>query len=227
VLVGRQPDRLASLADAVSADGSPGVETLVADLAEPVGLIRVEARCADRAAPIDLLVNNAGLLGRIAALADQPSDSLDELLDVDIRTVLRLCRAVLPVMLARGSGQILNVSSVMAFLPAPQGATYAAAKAFVNSFSESVHCETRRRGVHVTAVCPGSVRTDLHRTSGRRGGRLGPFLRPDDVVRAGLAAVTAGRPICVPGPTYPRVALLSRLAPRSMVRAFVLRRFHA
>jgi short-subunit dehydrogenase len=221
VLVGRDADRLRETA----AELETPAEVLVADLAEAAGLDRVHERLADSAAPVDLLVNNAGTLGHIAPLADQPVQSQAHLIDVDLRAVVRLCGAVLPGMVVRRRGGILNVSSIMAFLPAPQAATYGAAKSFVNSFTESLHCEVRRFGVHVTALCPGSVRTGLHRSSGRRGGRLGPYLEPDRVVREGLAAVRAGRLLCVPGTSYRVTAAMSRLAPRALVRGWVHRRF--
>jgi short-subunit dehydrogenase len=221
VLVGRDADRLR----ATSAELDTTAEVMVADLAEQAGLERVHERLADPTAPVDLLVNNAGTLGRVAPLADQAVQSQAHLIDVDLRAVVRLCGAVLPGMVARRRGGILNVSSVMAFLPAPQAATYGAAKSFVNSFSESLHCEVRPFGVHVTALCPGSVRTGLHRSSGRQGGRLGPYLEPDRVVREGLAAVRAGRLLCVPGASYRVTVAMSRLAPRALVRGWVHRRF--
>jgi uncharacterized protein len=227
VLVARTPEHLDKLARDVTRLGADSVQTLTADLTDPADLEKVAARAAEPESPIGLLVNNAGALGRIAPLADQDPAGQDHLVDLDVRSVVRLCRAVLPGMVERRTGRIINVSSVMAFLPAPQGAVYAAAKAFVTSLSESLHCEVDRYGVHVTALCPGSVRSNLHRSSGRGGGRLGPFLDPDAVVRAGLDAVAAGQTLCVPGPAYRRLHLMSRFAPRKTLRRNVLRRFGA
>jgi len=225
VLVSRGTDRLDELAGRLRQRHGTDVEVLGADLAHPVDLDRVERRITTGPAPVDLLVNNAGALGRIAPLVDQAIADQEHLISLDVVAVVRLCRAALPAMVSRGRGGVLNVSSVMGFLPAPQGATYSAAKAFVTSFSESLHCEVRPYGVTVTAVCPGSVRTNLHRDSGRRGGRLGGFLEPERIVRDGLAALAAGRPLCVPGAEYRAKLKLAGVLPRALVRRYVLRRF--
>jgi uncharacterized protein len=225
VLVARSGDALDALAARLRAVHPVDVSVLSADLTEPSDLGRVEQRLADPAAPVDLLVNNAGALGRLAPLVDQAVTDQERLIRLDVVAVLRLCRAALRGMVGRGAGGVLNVSSVMGFVPAPQGATYSAAKAFVTAFSESLNCEVRPHGVTVTALCPGSVRTGLHRDSGRRGGRLGGFLEPGRVVRDGLAALEAGRPLCVPGAGYRVKVRLAALLPRPMVTGYVLRRF--
>ncbi|MFJ9584822.1 SDR family NAD(P)-dependent oxidoreductase [Streptomyces acidicola] len=226
VLVARSADRLNDLADRLRTRYGRLVEVLPADLTRPGELAAVERRLAQEEAPTDLLVNNAGVLGRIAPLAQQDLQGPQELIDLDVRAVVRLTRAAVAAMGGRGEGGVLNVSSMMGFLPAPRGAVYGGAKAFVTSFSESVHCESAHLGVHVTALCPGSVRTGLHHSSGSRGGgRLGRFLEPEAVVRDGLAAVAAGRPVCVPGADYRLKAKLSGALPRAWVRRAVLRRW--
>ncbi|GAA3732106.1 hypothetical protein HDA32_000536 [Spinactinospora alkalitolerans] len=222
VLVGRGADRLEAPAEEVRAAGA-SAEVLVADLAGEPGRRSVAERIADGTAPVDLVVNSAGLLGRIAPLAEQEPADLEEAIAVGITAIVDLTRASVAAMPARGGGAVLNVSSFMGYVPAPQGAVYAAAKAFTTSFSESVHCEVAGRGVHVTALCPGSVRTGLHRDSGRSGGRLGRYLEPDTVVEEGLAAVRAGEPICVPGMEYRIKVKLGAVLPRAAVRRRVLR----
>ena len=111
--------------------------------------------------------------------------------------VVRLTHAALPGMLRRGHGGVLNVSSVAGFVSSPGAATYGATKAFVTSFSESLAAEVKGRGVHVTALCPGFTRTD-----GRGRSASGPaalaWLDADQVARAGLDAVAAGRVLAVP-----------------------------
>jgi uncharacterized protein len=224
VLVGRDIDRLTAVGNALRERHAVNVELIVADLAEPADVDVVEKRLgADP--PIDLLVNNAGLLGRISPLIEQDPELLRRIVEVDVWAVVRLCRAALGSMAVRGCGRVLNVSSVMAFLPAPQAAVYGAAKAFVTSFSESVDCEARGRGVRVVALCPGSVRTGLHKTSGRTGGHLGPFLDAREVVRQGLAAAHAGDARRVPGTRYLARVWLAGLLPRRLVQWHVLRRW--
>jgi short-subunit dehydrogenase len=228
VLVARRAERLTALASELHrAHGLDTVDVLPADLGDPEQLEAVADWLAAPSSSTDLLVNGAGVLGGIGPLARQDPGDLKRLLDVSTFAPVRLTRAVLPGMLDRRHGGVINVSSVMAFIPAPGGATYSASKAFTTSFSESVHGEVRERGVHVTALCPGSTgRTGLHDAAGhRKSGRLGRLLDPDAVARAGLAAVAAGRPLCVPGLDYRWRVTMSRLVPRGLVRARYYRRW--
>jgi uncharacterized protein len=221
VLVARHGDRLNRQARHLSAEFGVEVEPLVADLLEPESIGRVETRLADIRRPIDLLVNNAGSTPRPALFADQAPAEEQQRIALHVMAAVRLTRAALPQMLARRHGGILNVSSVSAFLPQPQGSVYAASKAFLTSFSESLHCEVRRQGVHVTALCPGFIRADAP------GPQTGPqrvrlskasFLERDDVVDAGLDAIARGRAVCVPGSRYRALLLAARLLPRELVQ---------
>ncbi|WP_406728640.1 SDR family NAD(P)-dependent oxidoreductase [Streptomyces sp. GD-15H] len=221
VLVARRAERLRTLAQELTAAHGVTAEVLPADLTRPEELAKVTERLADGLPAVDLLVNNAGVLGRIAPIADQDPDDQAALVDLDVQATVRLTAAAARAMTRRGAGRIVNVSSMTGFLPVPRGAAYGAAKAFVTAFSENVHCETTHLGVHVTAVCPGSVGTGLHQGSGAKG-RLGRNLDPLDVVRQALAAVEAGRPLCVPGRDYRLKALLATVLPRALVRRAVL-----
>ncbi|MFF9343701.1 SDR family NAD(P)-dependent oxidoreductase [Streptomyces sp. NPDC014773] len=222
VLVARRADRLHALAGELTTAHGVVAEVLPADLTRPEELAEVTRRLAAGPAEVGLLVNNAGVLGRIAPLADQDPDDQAALVDLDVQAAVRLTAAAARAMTRRGDGRIVNVSSMTGFLPVPRGAVYGASKAFLTAFSENVHCETAHLGVHVTAVCPGSVRTGLHQGSGTKG-RLGRNLDPLDVVRDALAAVEAGRPLCVPGRVYRLKAGLATALPRALVRRAVLR----
>lgn len=211
VLVARRAAHLEQLAAMLAA--GPGAEVLSADLTDPVQLATVEDRLADGGLPVDLLVNNAAVNG-IGPLVDQDPAVEQHKIDLNVLAPVRLSRAALPGMLARGRGGIVNVASVSAFTPAPLGATYAASKAFLVSFSESLHAECRRHGVTVTALCPGF--TAREEGTGAPSRRL--VLDRFDVARQGLDAVTAGRPLCVPGRSYRGVVALTRLLPRPLVR---------
>jgi uncharacterized protein len=222
ILVARKADQLRDLAGQLGARHGVTVEILPADLTVPAQRSQAERRLDDPGRPVDLLVNTAGTLGRIGRFADQPADTEIHKIDLNASAAIALTRAVLPGMLERGRGAIINVSSVMGFLPTPHAATYSATKAFLVSFSESLHGETRHRGVHVTALCPGSVRSKLHdadpdRPKARTAARFG-VLDPEVVARAGLDAVSAGQPVVVPGRRWAAVARLSRLLPRVLVR---------
>jgi short-subunit dehydrogenase len=223
VLVARRADALTRLAATLRERYAVPVEVLAADLADPAGLSEVELRLL--ADPyIDLLVNSAGTLGRIGALPLVGSDVADGVITLNVSAPVRLTRAAVRSMLPRRHGGVINVSSVNGFWPTPGGAVYSASKAFLVSFSQSVHGEVSWHGVHVTALCPGSVRSGLHETAGHRGGRVGRPLDPRRVVQDGLAAVAAGRPLVVPGAEYRVKAALARLVP-GLARGYFYRRW--
>jgi len=133
VLVARDEERLRSVAASLPGD----VEVLAADLADPTQLARVEARLVDPSSPVELLVNNAGS-GAWGDVAERSADSLTDELTLNVVAVVRLTRAVLPGLLARGRGRIVNVSSTASTGVAPKLAAYAAAKAFVDSWFRSL-----------------------------------------------------------------------------------------
>lgn len=222
VLVARKTGQLRELADELQAAYGTQTEVLQADLTDPGQALAVEQRLADESRPVDLLVNCAGVFGRIGALSDQSPDTQAHKIDLNVVVPVKLTRAALPGMLGRGKGGIVNVSSVAAFVPTPNAATYSATKSFILSFSESLHGETRRGGVHVSVLCPGSMRTGIHdadpgRPTARTPARLG-VLDPEVVARAAIDAVAAGKPVLVPGLRWAAVAALSRKLPRSLVR---------
>ena len=162
VLVARDGERLAAMADELRSSYGSGVEWLPADLATDEGCARVEWRCGEG---IDMLVNNAGL-GTKGRFHEVPRALEEHLLRLNVRAVLRLTHAALPPMLARGAGAVVNVSSMAGFAPGARGATYGAGKAWVTSFSESLHLQYADRGVRVLALCPGFTRTEFHERAG-------------------------------------------------------------
>ncbi len=220
VVVARHAGRLEEVAGQLREQYKVSVEVLAADLTDPAARARVEERLADRGRPVELLVNNAGF-GASGSFARQPLDNAQSQIELNVLALTRLTHAALPGMLERGHGGILNVSSMACFVLSPGSAVYGATKAFVTSFSESLHAEVRKAGVHVTALCPGFTRTQFH-AAGRVDASGIPgfaWLESDDVARAGLAAVAAGRPLSVPGVQYKVAAQLTRFAPRTLVRA--------
>ena len=200
VLAGRDEARLTEVRQRVQRL-APGidVELVVGDLGSHAGVDALVAVLKGRV--IDVLVNNAGF-GTYGRLPEIDPDRDHELIAVNVDALVRLTHAVLPGMLARGHGRILNVASTIAFQPAPYQATYGASKAFVLSFSQALWAETRGSGVTVTALCPGPTRTgfvdaldaDVSSTAIYR--RLAS---PEPVVAAGLRALDRGRPVVVPG----------------------------
>lgn len=224
VLVARRKELLAEMASALTDEHGTVTEVIRADLADPEELSLVEKRLTDSGRPIDLLINNAGHPPQpVAPFVRQERPVNDLRLAVNIGAVVRLTHAALPLMLDERHGGVLNVSSFASLVPQPNGAVYAATKAFVTSFSESLYCETSPYGVHVTALCPGFTRRDSGagpERGGMKASRMPSFLwlDPDAVAREGLAAVTAGEALCVPGVPYRALAGLARAVPRSAIR---------
>ncbi len=168
---------------------------------------------------IELLVNNAGfgLHGRVDK-ADPKR--LRQMIDLNCGALTELCRQVLPGMVERGNGAILNVASTAAFQPGPGMAVYFATKAFVLSLSEALHEEVKIFGVSVTALCPGPTRTEFGEVAGFKGTRAIARLSMDSqaVVRAGLEALDVNRAVVITGVLNKAGAQLARHAPRGLVR---------
>ena len=215
VLVARDAGRLASTAKKLAEEHSVEVEVLPADLVTDSGCAAVEARLAEPDRPIEVLINNAGI-GLGGNFTDNPVEDEERMLRLNVRAVMRLTHAALPSMLARGHGDVLNVSSVAGFGPTAPGSTYSASKAWVTTFSESLHLTSRLQGVRVIALCPGFVRTEFHERAEIPTGEIpGPFwLDADDVVRDALADLRKGRPTSVPSVRYKVLGGIVRYAPR-------------
>ncbi|WP_125132419.1 SDR family NAD(P)-dependent oxidoreductase [Microbacterium sp. 10M-3C3] len=216
VLVGRDRDALEDAAARVRESGARA-EVLAADLLAPRQRERVVARVADAQHPVDMLVNNAGFG---LPLAFERNDVEDEArhLALHVEVPMRLMRAALPGMLARGRGRIVNVASVAGLVPR---GTYGAAKGWLVSVSRWANVEYGPRGVSVTAVCPGFVHTNFHERLGLPPGQEGVpermWLNAPDVVREGLRDVARGRSVSIPSARYKLLVAASRLLPDALV----------
>lgn len=214
VLVARDRSRLDAVAKELGNQGAH-CEVLVADLTDRGQLAAVEARLAEG---VDLLVNNAGF-GLKHRFLENTVDQEQAHLDVLVVAVMRLSHAALGPMVARGSGGLINVSSVAAFLPR---GTYSAAKAWVNSFGDWAHHEYAEAGVRVTTLCPGFTKTEFHERMSVGRGSAPDFmwLEPDRLVRDCLSDFDKGRAFSVPGAQYKTVAALTRAIPTSILQRF-------
>ncbi len=215
VLVARRQDRL----DALAAELDTPAEVLTADLADRSQLDAVVQRLEASESPVDLLVNNAGF-GAVGDFLEIDSQAEAGMLGVNVSAVHTLCRAAGTSMAARGSGAILNVSSIAGFAPNPRSATYGATKAFVTSLSESLHLELGPQGVVVTCVCPGLTKTEFHDQAGYLpdGVPVRSWQTADQVAQAALEGLAAAKALVVPGGQNKAAVLASKVAPQSLVR---------
>jgi uncharacterized protein len=215
VLVARDADRLAATAKELTEKYSVEVEVLPADLVSDDGCALVEARLADAERPIELLVNNAGI-GLRSGFTENAVEDEERLLRLNVRAVMRLTHAAVGGMIERGHGDVLNVSSVAGFGPTAPGSTYSATKAWVITFSESVHLTLKNHGVRVIALCPGFVRTEFHQRAEIPTTDIpnALWLDADTVVRDALVDLRRGRPTSVPSVRYKVLGGIARYAPR-------------
>jgi len=218
VLVARRADRLEELATEIGSGSGREVEVLAADLADTDDRARVASRLGDPDRPVDLLVNCAGL-GASGLFADGDLDRYHQVIDLNITALVDLSHAAVEPMVARRRGWIMNISSLGGHTPGPRFAVYSASKAFVTSFSESLHEEVRRSGVHVTAVCPGATRTEFAAHAGIDD--TTPDLlwqTADQVADEALTATAAGRAVRVTGGLNRATAAVTTVLPRSANR---------
>lgn len=203
VLVARDKARLQALADDLESRHGAGSEVLAADLTDEDDIRAVEERLGSDARPVELLVNNAGF-GTIGRFDLLPVDREIDEIELNVIAVLRLAHAAAAPMAKRGHGGIVNVSSLASRQPTPNMATYAATKAFVSSFSQSLHVELKDAGVHVMVLEPGFTHTEFQERLGAADeaeGRVPEFLwaTPDTVVESALGDLRRGRAVSVPG----------------------------
>jgi short-subunit dehydrogenase len=218
--VARRGERLRALADEVGPRGGQ-LEPLVADLSTGGGIEVLLARAASL--PVELLVNNAGVAS-YGPFSSIPAERELELVRLNVEAIVALTRGLLPTMLERGRGGVINVASQMAFQPMPYFAAYAASKAFVLSFSEALAEELRGTGVRVTTIAPGFVSTEFAQVAGsHEPERRFPHLQPRRVVESALRAHDRGRTVKVVGALYSFLTFAGRFAPRAVLRRMMAR----
>ena len=226
IVTARRQDRLEALARDVIERHGIRAHVVVEDLADPQGSERLVGVLAARGLAVDILVNNAGfgVAGRYSSTAWEQQRNF---LQVMVVAVSELTHRLLPGMLDRKWGRIVNVASLAGLLPGVAGHTlYAASKSFVISFSESLALETAAHGINVTASCPGFTRSEFHDVSGTRDEvrKLPAFmwLDAEQVARESVDAVMAGTRVYVPGSVNRTLARVARVLPRSLVTALMM-----
>ena len=190
IAVARRRELLESLASELQVFGAQ-TQVVVADLSTSVGVQSVIAVASDA----DFLVLNAGvtLAARVGSTSGDEITKLNTLLATG---VIEVCEAIVPKMMQRKMGSVVIVSSIAAFTPMPKSALYAAAKSYVTSYGRSLNLEVRKSGVQVCVVCPGYVRTELHRIP------KWLWINPEVVVNAALQGLRKNKSVVVPGAIY-------------------------
>jgi short-subunit dehydrogenase len=207
MLVARRRERLEKLAAEI--DGKVHVLAALIAKADAAGLA------------VETLINNAGfgLAGKFAA---RPLERQCEMIDLNMKALTELSHLVLPGMIERKRGGILNVASTGAFQAGPGFAVYFATKAYVLSFSEALHQELKNSGIKITALCPGPTRTEFGTVAGVTSARFDRLSAdPASVVSAGLRGLAGNKAVVIPGITNKISAQSNRIIPRALMRRIV------
>lgn len=225
VLVARRAAELEAVAARLAQHYAISVQTIVADLSEARAADQVVADLARRDLQIDALVNNAGFAQYGAFVATDAEQEL-RMMQLNMVTLTRLTKLLLPAMIERRRGAILNVASTAAFMPGPLMAVYYATKAYVLSLSEALHEELRGTGVTVTALCPGPTRTGFQTRAQMQDSKLvrgRDIMDSQTVARLAYAGLRRGKALVIPGRMNQVQAALPRFVPRRFLPALVRR----
>ena len=225
IITGRRREKIASVADSIRRLHDVDVEVVIAELADRDDLRRLVERIRG-VDDLAILVNNAGFAEN-GFFHEQEIDRQRAMLRVHADATMELTHAVLPGMVKRKTGAIINVSSLGGLMPFPNNAVYSGSKAFVLFFTESISLELRGTGVRAQALCPGMTVTDFHEKMGfdpedlytSKGMRRA--MSPDEVVEISFAYLEKDRPICIPGRNNRTTYLLTRLLPRRLLYALI------
>ena len=214
VIAARRKERLDSLAAELG-----NARAIEVDLSREGAAAELVADIERAGETVEVLVNNAGF-GLQGRFDKADAKRLREMIDLNCGALTDLCRAVLPQMVERRDGAILNVASTAAFQPGPGMAVYFASKAYVLSLSEALHEEVMRFGVHVTALCPGPTRTEFGEVAGFRDTRRFERMSMDagEVVRSALDALERNKAVAITGIINKLGAFSTRLVPRAVAR---------
>lgn len=201
ILVARNQNRLAALAERLKRETGRSIETIAADLNDKADLARVETALRTNVSVV-LLVNNAGV-GAAAPLLNSDIEKMDEMIRLNVGALTRLTYAAVPGFVARGGGTIVNISSIAAISPETLNGVYGGSKAFVLAFSQSLQHELAQQGVRVQAVLPGATATEFWDVAGLPVHNLpaGIVMSAEDMVDAALAGLDQGEIVTIPSLT--------------------------
>ena len=227
VLVARRREQLEALAARLTAQHGVRATVIAADLADPGSPQRIADELAARRIEVEFLVNNAGF-GSTGPFVEGDLSRELGMVQVNVAALVHLTGLLLPAMVARKSGRVLNLGSTAGFQPGPFMSTYYASKAFVNSFTEGLAYELRGTGVTATVVCPGATATEFGEVSGNARSRLFRMgaMPAAPVARFAYQAMMAGKVLAIPGLRNKLILQSQRLSTRGIVRAVAARLNH-
>src|SRR2546426_4748914 len=220
VLIARNKTALADVAAECSRRSGVETEILAIDLSDMNVVDSLISRLSDDSRRYEVLVNNGGF-GIHGDFASTDSDQNLRLLNVQLAAALKLTRAVLPAMIGRRSGHILNVASVYSFSPVPFQSVYAACKAFLLSFSSALENELKGTGVSMTVFCPGVTQTEFRSRAGIGQKRTSTGMTAEAAARIAFAETLRGKHVVVPGLVNRLFVFVVQLLPDSMVAGLV------
>lgn len=216
IITGRRREKIEGFAETIRRQYGRRVDVVLAELSDPADVRTLARMIGDR--EVDVLVNNAGF-GYNSLFQDCDITIMEQLVKVNIEASMSLIRTVLPGMVSRGRGTVINISSEATYIAIPKNSVYAGAKAFVKVFTEGLALDLWGTGVRVQVVCPGLTRTDFHEKMGMERSRqtdhgLIKWMQPDDIVAESLRDLNKGKVICIPGRHTRRLIRLLCLLPR-------------
>ena len=220
IIVGRNVDTLTALKDELSSKNGINVDVIQADLSEDGASRKVFDDVASMNKDVDYLINCAGI-GDFGEFASCDLKRQEDMIHINDLALVDMTRLFVPKMIERGSGRILNVSSIAAFQPGPLMSIYYASKAFVQSFTEALAVELKGTGVKVSVLCPGPTDTPFLEKAGQTGQNMykkSACVTPERVASYGLKKAEKGKVVIICG-TVPKIVIfLERLTPRAITR---------
>ena len=223
VITGRRQEKIDAVAEQIRQKYGVNVDVFLAELSEEEGVREVVNYLKDR--EIEILVNNAGF-GANSLYQASDLIVMEQLAKVNVLAPIELIHAILPSMVERGKGTIINISSESVYMIVPKNAVYSGAKAFLKSFTEGLHLDLMGTGVRVMALCPGLTHTDFHEKMGMDKSRQIDrgqikWMSADEVVEIALNDLEKGKVICIPGKHTKMLTHMLNLMPRKSYYRFM------
>lgn len=218
IITGRRKEKIEAVAQEIRERYGVTVEIVLAELSQDQGLQSVVDTLAGR--PVDILVNNAGF-GVVSYYQQTERGPLLQMAKVNVLAPIILIHAVLPGMIERKSGTVINIASEGAFIVIPKNAVYAGAKAFLKTFTEGLSLDLYGTGVRVMAVCPGLIHTDFHEKLGMPKSRqknhgIIHWMEPEEVVALSIKDLYKGKTVSIPGFHTKLLIAVSSILPKKL-----------